>query len=37
MSGYNQVTLVGNAGNDPEMKFVDGKPVATFALAVNTG
>ena len=35
MSGYNQITLVGNIGNDAEMKFADGKPVTTFPLAVN--
>ena len=33
---YQQVTLVGNLGNDPEMRYTpSGVPVASFNLAVN--
>ena len=33
---YQQITLVGNLGNDPEMRFTSsGVPVASFSLAVN--
>ena len=33
---YQQVTLVGNLGNDPEMRYTpSGVPVASFRLAVN--
>ncbi|MHB8628170.1 MAG: single-stranded DNA-binding protein [Aggregatilineales bacterium] len=36
MSGYQQLTLVGNAGQDAEIKYLrDGTAVATFNLAVN--
>ncbi len=36
MSGYQQITLVGNAGQDAEIKYLrDGTAVATFNLAVN--
>jgi len=36
MAGYNQITLLGNTGNDAEMQFTpDGKPVAKFPLAVS--
>jgi len=31
----NSVTLVGNLGADPEVKVVNGKPVATLRLATN--
>jgi len=33
---YQQLTLVGNLGNDPEMRYTpSGVPVATFSLAVS--
>ncbi len=33
---YQQITLIGNLGNDPESRFTPaGVPVATFSLAVN--
>lgn len=33
---YQQVTLVGNLGTDPEMRYTpSGVPVASFSLAVN--
>ncbi|MEZ4675446.1 MAG: single-stranded DNA-binding protein [Caldilineaceae bacterium] len=33
---YQQITLVGNLGSDPEMRFTSsGVPVASFSLAVN--
>ena len=36
MSGYQQITLVGNAGQDAEIKYLrDGTAVATFNVAVN--
>ena len=36
MSGYQQITLVGNAGQDAEIKYLrDGTAVASFSLAVN--
>ena len=36
MSGFQQITLVGNAGQDAEIKYLrDGTAVATFNLAVN--
>ncbi|MHB8630109.1 MAG: single-stranded DNA-binding protein [Aggregatilineales bacterium] len=36
MSGFQQITLVGNAGQDAEIKYLrDGTAVATFSLAVN--
>ena len=32
----NQLTIVGNLGGDPEMRFLeDGTPVTTFSVAVN--
>lgn len=32
----NQLTIVGNLGADPEMRFLeDGTPVTTFSVAVN--
>jgi len=36
MRGLNRVTLIGNAGNDPEFKTLqDGTPVAKLALATT--
>lgn len=33
---YQQVTLIGNLGNDPEMRYTpSGVPVASFNMAVN--
>lgn len=33
---YQQITLIGNVGNDPEMRYTpSGVPVTTFSLAVN--
>lgn len=33
---FQQITLVGNLGNDPEMRYTpSGVPVSTFSLAVN--
>lgn len=33
---YQQITLIGNLGNDPDMKYTpSGVPVANFSLAVN--
>jgi single-strand DNA-binding protein len=33
---YQQITLVGNLGNDPEMRYTpSGVPVTSFSLAVN--
>lgn len=33
---YQQITLVGNLGNDPDMRYTpSGVPVASFSLAVN--
>jgi single-strand DNA-binding protein len=33
---YQQITLIGNLGSDPEMRYTpSGVPVATFSLAVN--
>ena len=33
---YQQITLVGHLGQDPEMRYTpDGTPVASFSLAVN--
>jgi len=34
--GLNKVTLIGNLGRDPEMRYTPtGKPVTAFSLAVN--
>ncbi len=34
--GLNKITLIGNLGRDPEMRFTpSGKPVTDFTLAVN--
>ncbi|HLY27889.1 MAG TPA: single-stranded DNA-binding protein [Aggregatilineales bacterium] len=36
MSGFQQITLVGNAGQDADIKYLkDGTAVATLSLAVN--
>ena len=33
---YQQITLIGNLGNDPEMRYTpSGVPVTSFSLAVN--
>ena len=33
---YQQLTLVGNLGNDPEMRYTSsGVPVTSFSLAVS--
>jgi len=33
---YQQITLIGNLGNDPEMRYTpNGVPVTSFSLAVN--
>ncbi|HRW50109.1 MAG: single-stranded DNA-binding protein [Caldilinea sp.] len=33
---YQQITMVGNLGNDPEMRYTpNGVPVTSFSLAVN--
>lgn len=31
----NKVILVGNVGKDPEVRYVDNRPYATFSLATN--
>lgn len=36
MSSYQQITLIGNLGNDPELRYTPaGIPVASFSLAVS--
>ena len=36
MASLSKVILIGNLGNDPEMRFTpDGKPVTSFRLATN--
>jgi single stranded DNA-binding protein (ssb) len=38
MSGLNKVTLIGNLGREPEMRFTsEGIPVTDFSLAVSDG
>jgi len=33
---YQQITLIGNLGNDPEMRYLpNGTPVCSFSLAIN--
>ena len=35
---YQQITLIGNLGTDPEMRYTpSGKPVTSFSVAVNRG
>ena len=31
----NRAILVGNVGNDPDIRYVEGKPVASFSLATT--
>ncbi len=31
----NKVILLGNVGHDPEIRYIDGKPVASFSLATT--
>ena len=31
----NKVILVGNVGKNPEIRYVDGRPYATFSLATT--
>lgn len=31
----NKVILIGNVGQDPEIRYVDSRPVATFSLATT--
>ncbi len=36
MAGLNKVTLIGNLGRDPELRYTaNGRPVANFTLATN--
>lgn len=36
MAAYNQLTIVGNVGKDPAMRYTkDGVPVCDFSVAVN--
>ena len=36
MPSLNKITVIGNVGNDPEMRFTpNGKPVTTFSVATN--
>lgn len=35
MASVNKVILIGNAGKDPAIRYVDGKPVAEFSLATT--
>ncbi len=32
---YQKMTIVGNLGGDPQMKYVNGTPVTTFSVATN--
>ena len=35
-SSFNQIVIVGNLGNDPEMRYTpSGSPVTGFSVAVN--
>lgn len=37
MASYNSVTILGNCGKEPEMRFTPGgKPVVNFSVAVNS-
>ena len=31
----NKVILLGNVGRDPDIRYVDGKPLASFPLATS--
>ena len=36
MASLNKVMIIGNVGNDPEMRFTpNGNPVASFRVATN--
>ena len=36
MSGFNRIEVIGNVGQDPEMRFTpNGNPVTSFSMAVN--
>ena len=35
MAAVNKVILIGNAGKDPSIRYVDGMPVAEFSLATT--
>lgn len=36
MSSYNRMSIIGNVGKDPEMRFTpSGKPVTSFSVAVT--
>ena len=36
MPSLNKLTIIGNVGNDPEMRFTpNGKPVTSFSVATN--
>jgi single-strand DNA-binding protein len=38
MASYNSLTIVGNCGNDPEMRYTpNGVPVTSINVAVNDG
>ena len=38
MASLNKVMLIGNVGQDPELRYTpDGNPVANFSIAVNRG
>jgi single-strand DNA-binding protein len=38
MPSLNKVTVIGNVGNEPEMRFTpNGKPVTSFSVATNWG
>ncbi|WP_290385139.1 single-stranded DNA-binding protein, partial [uncultured Duncaniella sp.] len=31
----NKVILIGNVGNDPEIRYIETRPIASFRLATN--
>ncbi len=35
MASFNKIALIGNLGNDPDVREVNGKKVASFSLATN--
>ena len=35
MNGFNKVILIGNVGKQPEIRYVDRRPLAEFTLATN--